>query len=101
MSSFLQMEEKDTRKMLIRSLGGILSIRWDEDKLNQMESLRGARMKIDEPKTPYVRSMKCDNLTEEERGVISVSYIIKIHTEVANLKPSSSEIWTIQITNLN
>lgn len=30
-------------------------------------------MKIDEPKTPYVRSFKYDNLTEEEKGQLQYS----------------------------
>lgn len=44
------------------------NIRWDEDKISKMETQRGTRMKIDEPKTPYVQPFKYENLSESEKA---------------------------------
>ena len=46
-SALVDQETKKTRK---KKKGGL---KWDEDKIKEHDKLRGTRMKIDEPDTPY------------------------------------------------
>ena len=43
-----------------------MHVTWDEDQLAEHDKTRGTKMKIDEPKTPYVTDEEYKKLCDED-----------------------------------
>eukprot|EP01122_Echinamoeba_exundans_P013021 TRINITY_DN5615_c0_g1_i1.p1 TRINITY_DN5615_c0_g1~~TRINITY_DN5615_c0_g1_i1.p1 ORF type:complete len:239 (+),score=40.27 TRINITY_DN5615_c0_g1_i1:33-719(+) len=55
------------------------SLKWDEDTIALHDSLRGTRMKIDEPKTPYEHSASIGADSDEDHSAQPQSDAIQSH----------------------
>ena len=53
-------EQKKPKKSLKRR------VTWDEDQLAELEKTRGQKMKIDEPKTPFITEEEYKKMCEED-----------------------------------
>jgi len=49
----------------------VMKVTWDEEQLAEHDKTRGTKMKIDEPKTPYVTDEEFKKLCEEDPDYIA------------------------------
>ena len=49
-----------------RKSNGKMHVTWDEEQLREHDKTRGQKMKIDEPKTPYVTDEEFKKLCDED-----------------------------------
>ncbi|KAJ9056390.1 hypothetical protein DSO57_1033480 [Entomophthora muscae] len=83
------------KKQKINSQGNRL--KWDEDNLTLNESQKDSTMKIDEPKTPYVRNPPSDS--EEEIPELTISSAtLPLSFKVAKIAPLNGPEDDIEIS---
>jgi protein phosphatase inhibitor 2 len=65
-----------------RKKKGDVHLKWDEDKIKEHDQLRGTRMKIDEPNTPY---HQYDSGSETDGSIHSAKHVNRAYAEKTNI----------------